>query len=103
MATTPTRWPGAKSWALELVRTYAQVFLAHSPWVGLLLLLATATHPPTFAYGLVAVITASVTARISSLDGGLRASGYHGYNALLVGAGVGHLYSGAWLLSLIHI
>lgn len=97
MATTPTRRLGVKPWSLEFLRTYAQVFLAHSPWVGLLLLLATATHPPTFAYGLVAVITASVTARTLGLDGDLRASGYHGYNALLVGAGVGQLYSGAWL------
>jgi urea transporter len=98
MAAVSIRWPGAKPWASEFLRTYAQVFLAHSPWVGLLLLLATATQPATLACGVLAVVTASLAARALGLEDGLRASGYHGYNALLVGVGVGHLYATGWLV-----
>jgi len=70
--------------------------------VGLLFALATATEPATFASGLLAVVVASLTARVLRLDDGLRASGYFGYNALLVGAGIGHCYARTWLaLSLV--
>jgi len=91
------RWTQAKQGSLEVLRAYAQVFFAHSPWVGLLLVLATATRPATFAPGLLAVIVSSRVARILDLDDRLRDSGYFGYNTFLVGAGIGHLYSATWL------
>jgi urea transporter len=97
MATVPSRWPSPGRWSSEVLRSYAQVFFAHSPWVGLLFALATATEPATFASGLLAVVVASLAAKMLHLDGGLRASGYFGYNAFLVGAGIGHCYAGTWL------
>lgn len=97
MATVPSRWPSSKRWSSEVLRAYAQVFFAHSPWVGLLFALATATEPATFASGLLAVMVASLAARMLDLDDGLCASGYFGYNAFLVGAGIGHCYAGTWL------
>jgi urea transporter len=73
------------------------VFFAHSPWVGLLFALAMATEPLTLAFALLAVMVASLVARALNLDGDLRAAGAFGYNALLIGAGIGHLYPGSWL------
>jgi urea transporter len=87
----------ATRWSAEGARSYGQVFFAHSPWVGLLFVLAAATEPPTLGFGLLAVLVAAAVARLLQLDPELRASGAFGYNALLVGAGVGHLYVGSWL------
>lgn len=89
--------PTLMRWFAEITRSYAQIFFAHSLWVGVFLVLATATEPATFAFALGAVVVASVVARWLRLDDELRGSGYFGYNALLVGAGIGHLYSGSWL------
>lgn len=97
MAMALPTWSGAKRGSAEILRSYAQVFFAHSPWVGLLLALATATEPATFVFGALAVLVAALLARALGLDGDLRASGYFGYNAFLVGAGIGHLYPGTSL------
>lgn len=88
---------GARRWFEAIPRSYAQVFFADSPWVGLLLVAATAGDPPTFLFGFLSVVVASLVARAWGVDGELGASGYFGYNALLVGAGIGHLYSVSWL------
>jgi murein DD-endopeptidase MepM/ murein hydrolase activator NlpD len=89
------RWSGEV--VRELARSYAQILFAHSPWVGLLLLVATASHPTTFVLGLTAVVEASIVAKAFDFDVQLRTTGYFGYNAFLVGAGIGHLWAGSWL------
>jgi urea transporter len=87
---------GVRRWLEAIPRAYAQIFFTDSPWVGLLLLAATAGEPATFMFGLLSLVVASLVARGWRVDGDLGASGYFGYNAVLVGAGIGHLYSGSW-------
>ena len=87
-------WITAWRWFREIPRAYAQIFFARSALVGILFALATATAPRMLLFGLVAVASATLMARLLGLDGGLRASGYFGYNALLIGLGLGHLSSG---------
>lgn len=80
----------------EIAQSSAQVLFAHSAWVGLLLFGATATQPPVFALGALAVVIASLLAKAFGVDAALRGSGYYGYNAFLVGAGIGYLYGESW-------
>jgi murein DD-endopeptidase MepM/ murein hydrolase activator NlpD len=61
------------------------------------LLAATADEPTTFVLGLVAVLEASLLGKAFAFDAQLRATGYFGYNAFLVGAGIGHVWGGSWL------
>jgi len=90
-------WTTVWRWFREIPRAYAQIFFARSAAVGLLFALATATEPRVLAFGLVAVVSASLVARGLGLDHELRASGYFGYNALLLGLGLGHGYAGSWM------
>jgi urea transporter len=76
-----------------LLRVYAQVLFSRSPLVGLLVLSATATVPRAFAAGLVAVTTATATARLLGLDPESIRAGDYGYAALLVGLGVGQTFT----------
>ncbi len=86
-----------RRWLGEIARSYAQVLFGHSPWAGLLLLVATASEPTTFVVGVLAVLEASLLGKALGFDAQLRASGYFGYNPFLVGAGIGHLWAGSWL------
>ena len=85
-------WRGEAVAAVEgVLRSYSQVFYSRSRRVGLVLLLATALAPMVAAHGLLAVLLAHGMARalgFATLD--LR-EGFFGYNALLVGLGIGAL------------
>ncbi len=59
-------------------------------------MLATAAEATTFAFGLLTVVVAALVAQVFNADRDLRTSGYFGYNAMLAGAGIGHLYAGSW-------
>jgi urea transporter len=97
MAMTLETRTGATRWFESVLRSYAQVFFANSPWIGLLLMSATVVEPSAFGFGALAVVIATLVARLLAVDGELATSGYFGYNALLVGVGIGHFYSGSWL------
>jgi urea transporter len=97
MAMTLETRTGATQWFESVLRSYSQVFFANSPWVGLLLVSAMAVEPSTFGCGLLAVATATLVDRLLGVDAELASSGYFGYNALLVGAGIGQCCSGSWL------
>ena len=82
-------------WAIEAVqaglRAYSQVLFARSWRVGALLLLATMLSPAVGLSGLVAVAVAHGFSRLAGLSAEATAEGVMGYNALLVGLGVGAL------------
>ncbi|MFT3767457.1 MAG: urea transporter [Minicystis sp.] len=76
------------------LRVYAQILFSRSPFVGLLLLSATATVPRAFLAGAVAVLAATVTAVLLDLDPEAIRAGDYGYGALLVGLGIGQTFTG---------
>ncbi len=76
-----------------LVRVHAHVLFSRSRVVGVLLILAAATHPTVFAHGVLAVVIASVTARMLGLEEHAIREGSYGYNALLVGLGVAYSFA----------
>lgn len=93
--TRGARLAEASAGALErLLAVYAQVLFSRSVVVGLLLLLATAVAPRAGLMGVLAVVTADVFARLLGLEQRVIASGVYGYNALLLGLGVGQSFAG---------
>ncbi len=74
------------------LRVYAHVLFSRSPAVGMLVLAATATVPRAFVAGAAAVLVATATALLLDLDRDAIQGGDYGYNALLVGLGVGQTF-----------
>lgn len=70
-----------------VLSSYAQILLARSRLVGLVLLGATFVYPPLGALGLASVLLALAVAAALGLSPELRRSGLYSYNALLVGLG----------------
>lgn len=77
-----------------VLRGYASILFSRSRPVGLLLLLATATVPRVCAFGLAAVVLGNLVANALRLDPRALGEGQFGYNALLVGLGVGATFDG---------
>jgi urea transporter len=78
----------------EILRAYAQVLLSRSCWTGAAILGATLLSPRVALFGLVAVLVSSATARAWKLDRLTVEEGLFGYNALLIGLGIGQLFIG---------
>ena len=76
------------------LRAYAQVLLSRSCWTGAAILGATLLAPRAALLGLLAVLISSLVARAWKLDRGAVAEGLYGYNALLVGLGIGQTFAG---------
>lgn len=72
-----------------ILRAYASVVFARSPWIGLALLLATFVVPEVGAVGLIGVVLASGLSLALQLDREAVRSGLLGYNALLVFLAIG--------------
>ena len=70
-----------------VLTSYSQLLFSSSPWVGGLLLLATALVPRMLVAGLLSVLASMAMARALRLPDELVRSGISGYNALLVGLG----------------
>lgn len=80
--------------ALErFFRVYAQILFSRSPVTGALLFLATSLMPVMALFGVLAVLVADATARLLGLRREVIAEGTYGYNALLIGLGMGHFYT----------
>lgn len=82
------------SFGREVLATYSQILFSRSPWVGLLLLLASAIEPRAGLGGLLGVLSASATAAWLGLDPHTRREGAYGYNAFLIGLGVAQTFTG---------
>ncbi len=78
----------------EPLRAYAQVLLSRSCWSGAAILGATLLVPRTALLGLAAVLVSSLVARAWKLERGAVSEGLYGYNALLVGLGIGQTFAG---------
>jgi urea transporter len=78
----------------EPLRAYAQVLLSRSCWTGAAILAATLLAPRAALLGLLAVLISSLVARAWKLDRATVGDGLYGYNALLVGLGIGQTFAG---------
>jgi urea transporter/murein DD-endopeptidase MepM/ murein hydrolase activator NlpD len=103
IATVPAARARIALAAEDFLRAYAQILFSRSPAVGLLLLMATATVPRALVAGAVAVLSATLAARLLNLDDDVIKSGAYSYNALLVGLGVGQTFSGRAEVALVII
>lgn len=72
-----------------MLNSYGQVFFSTQTWFAIILILVTFIDFYTGLYGLVAVVTANVTAYLLGLDREQIRQGYYGFNALLTGMGLG--------------
>jgi urea transporter len=94
----PRAWTGARevlgraqAAGDAFLRVYAQILFSRSPVVGALVLAATAMAPRALVGGAAAVLAATLTALVLDLDRDAIERGDYGYNALLVGLGVGQM------------
>jgi urea transporter len=77
----------------SLLRVYAHILFSRSPAVGLLVMLATATVPRAFVFGVIAACAANGTALLLDLEKDAVRDGSYAYNALLVGLGVAQSFT----------
>ncbi|MCB9477116.1 MAG: urea transporter [Deltaproteobacteria bacterium] len=84
---------GAKRVAATLLRPYAQVYFAKSPWVGFLFAAATFLAPLQGLSGLIGLIAADLIARWLGQPKDLIDRGFFGFNGLLVGLAIGLYYN----------
>jgi urea transporter/murein DD-endopeptidase MepM/ murein hydrolase activator NlpD len=81
-----------------VVYSYPQVFFSKSKLLAILLILLTFLDPYTGIGGLVCIISANSAAYFIGLNTNKISSGLFGFNALLVGLGIGSYYSPSWEL-----
>lgn len=72
-----------------VLRTYAAILFSRSPFIGLLVLLATATVPRALLFGLLAIVLALGSALLIDLERDAIEDGSYGTSALLLGLGIG--------------
>ena len=85
-ASSPERWASA------IARLYAGVLFSSSRRVGGLIFLATLLTPRAGALGLVAVISAALSARCAGLVSDVRQLSAYGYSALYLGLGASQTF-----------
>ncbi len=76
----------------SLINSYGQVLFTNNKYASLFILIATFFDPQTGFSGLLALIVAQLFAFILDLPKHLTHSGLFGFNALLVGLGLGNFY-----------
>lgn len=76
----------------SVLRSYAQIFFARSPWVGAVFFAATWFSPNAALLGLLGTAAALALALVARLSRDLVHSGAFGYSALLIGLGCGALF-----------
>jgi urea transporter len=84
----------ARLFGQTVLRSYAQVLFSRSLVVGALVALATALDPRVCAFGLGAVIVATLTSTALRFDRDAIGEGVFGYAALLVGLAIGFSFTG---------
>ncbi len=75
-----------------VIRSYSQIFFSTDYFFAVLLLLITFIDPPVGISGLVSVLVATILSYLINLDRETIAKGFYGFNALLVGLGLGFYY-----------
>lgn len=82
----------------SLFNSYAQVFFSNNKWFGIILLVITFVDVYVGFFGLTAVLAALFTAHFIGLYEPNIRQGYYGFNALLVGVGLGIYFEPGGLL-----
>ncbi|MGM0558022.1 MAG: urea transporter [Myxococcota bacterium] len=95
--TTSSRSDGIAAVWGGFLRSYSQVLFSSSRLAGLFFLCATLVFPATAAMGALSVLVAMATTRALSLSDETGRLGLFGYNALLVGLGLGAAFELSWL------
>lgn len=86
-----------------IINSYAVVFFSNNCLFGILLLLASFVDPMAGACGLLGLVSANVFASLLGLNPDFIRKGYHGYDAMLVSAGIAHFYQFNFTLFLVII
>jgi len=94
-----------KSISFSILNSYSQIFFSDAKLLGLLLLAVTFFNVNAGLSGLIAIIVSNGAAFLMGLNKQKIASGFYGFNSLLVGLGLGIYYnfSFAFLLVLLFI
>jgi urea transporter/murein DD-endopeptidase MepM/ murein hydrolase activator NlpD len=79
-------------WTDTILGSYSQILFTRSRPVGLVLIAATFVQPAVGCFGLSAVVLAAVFARLFQFSPDSIRAGLFGYNAMLLGLGLGALY-----------
>ncbi len=90
-----------KWFANTILNSYSQVFFSENKLFGFLLLAISFFDFNAGFYGLLSVLTANLTAYILGFDRISLTEGLYGYNALLVGLGIGYLFEPGLVLTAI--
>lgn len=81
---------------VAVLRAYASLLFSRSPYVGAILVFATAPVPRTFCGGLLGVLCALAAARLLGVDRDAIRDGSYGVSALLIGLGVAQWFGLSW-------
>jgi urea transporter/murein DD-endopeptidase MepM/ murein hydrolase activator NlpD len=81
-----------KSIVFTILNSYSQIFFSQSKVLGGLLILASFFDIWAGFYGLLSVVAANITAYLSGFSKHNSQNGLYGFNALLVGLGIGFYY-----------
>lgn len=86
-------------WLIKsILHSYSTLFYAEKSWLGILLLVASALQPQAGVCGLLAVIFANIFAWLHNYPLATIRTGWYGYNAMLLGVGVGAMYEPSGVL-----
>jgi urea transporter len=84
---------GLRQSSLALLRMYAGIFCADSPWVGALILLGTVLDPWSGCLGLLALCSAIAAARSLGLLSHTTPASTYAFSALFLGLGASHTFA----------
>ncbi|MBP6458798.1 MAG: urea transporter [Crocinitomicaceae bacterium] len=76
-----------------LVNSYAVVFFSNNALFGILLILASFVDPFSGLAGVIGMLSANIFSWLIGLNKEFIRKGYHGYDAMLVSAGIAHFYT----------
>ena len=82
-----------KSLLLGTVKSYSSLLFLNNKWVGIILLAITFTNPSVAISGILAVVFTIAFAELISFNEAYLAQGFYLYNSLLVGMGIGFIFT----------
>ena len=83
----------AKKIASSLVNSYSQIFFSDNHVLGVVLLMVTFFNINAGISGIIAIVVSNTAALLMGLNRAKIISGLYGFNALLVGLGLGVYYN----------
>ncbi len=82
-----------KDFAYNILKPYSAVLFLNNKWVGFIILLTTFINPSVAISGLVAVFFTILFTKVINFSEEYLKQGFYIYNSLLVGMGIGYIFS----------